>query len=255
MKRRRNNSFSPASFLDSVRRGKNPDSEEKGFIRSRFVSGVVGKEPVGSYSAHTKLTGSRQEQIACGLRPKTSNRWLPDPNLSTKVRTRGIPLIDNGGHFLGSCVTTLRSSSAGYFTTMVARTLDVLKRRVHYRGNKSCKYTLDFLTRLSCFYNITLNDYALERILRCNVKFSRRLLEKFSQRMDDQKRFLYGQICLHISWLKSRGSSIPRVKSIKKTYIAEYRSFDIRNYGIQRYVVEVLNWLGDPWIVGPLKLR
>jgi len=106
--------------------------------------------------------------------------------------------------------------------------------------------------RISIFYVITMNDYLLERILRSTGN-PRKAVEFYAHKMDDQKRFLYGQTCLHVSWLKSRGSKIPRVKSITKCFAHEYRSFSLKNYNIGRHMMEYLDWLSDPWIVGPVR--
>jgi len=106
--------------------------------------------------------------------------------------------------------------------------------------------------RLSIYYVITFDDHHLERVLRTSGN-PRKAVEKLAHQMDDQKRFLYGQTCLHVSWLKSRGSKIPRVKSITKCFIEEYRIFGLRSYSISQQIVDLLDWLSDPWIVGPFR--
>lgn len=147
----------------------------------------------------------------------------------------------------------LECSSATWFSTMVHSVYNSLVKRVHLRTYGRRKWNSDLLVRIAIFYVITTDDYLLERILRTSGN-PRKAVEKYSHSMDDQKRFLYGQACLHASWLKSRGSKIPRVKSITKCFAKEYRNFGLRSYGVSKQITCYLDWLSDPWIVGPLKV-
>jgi len=195
--------------------------------------------------------GSKQNLAEIGLVMRRSERWLPHLGLSTKVRVRGIPFVKSG--HIGGCITTfVKCSSAQWYTTLVYSVYRSLAKRVHLRTYGKRKWNADLLMRLSIYYVITFDDHHLERVLRTSGN-PRKAVEKLAHQMDDQKRFLYGQTCLHVSWLKSRGSKIPRVKSITKCFIEEYRIFGLRSYSISQQIVDLLDWLSDPWIVGPFR--
>lgn len=205
------------------------------------------------YENHVPKYGTIAERVECDLYFKRSQRWLPQTNLSTKVRVRSFPFL-SGGHITGCSMLHMECSSAQWFATMVNSVFKALESRVHLRTYGRRKWNTDLISRVAIFYVVTMNDYLLERILRTSGN-PRKAIEKYIHTMDDQKRFLYGQACLHAKWFKSRGSKIPRVKSITKCFAHEYRNFGLRNYGVNRQLSTYLDWLSDPWIVNPLRFE
>jgi len=194
--------------------------------------------------------GTKQNLSEHRIVMRLSHRWLPRKNLSSKVRVRGLPMVQ-GGHILGCTLVQVKCSSAQWFTTMVYSVFQSLKKRLHLATYGKRKWSKDLVMRISIFYVISMNDYLLERILRTSGN-PRRAVEKYAHQMDDEQRFLYGQTCLHVSWLQSRGK-IPRVKSITKSFASEYRSFGVQNFCVHKQIMVYLDWLSDPWIVGQLK--
>lgn len=175
-----------------------------------------------------------------------SERWFP--RSTTKVANRGLPYIDRGGHICGSSLMTWKSSSAQWFSTVCRSVFNKLKNRMSH-DTKSYRKRRDFIAKVSVFYCITQDDSKLERIVRCHEHFAQGLYYKFVLQMDEQERFLFGQMLNSILWLQSRGK--PRAKSI-----------DELNHGFCKMVTSnktrdisvVLQRLSDPWITGPLKL-
>lgn len=187
-----------------------------------------------------------------GMALMRSERWNPPGG--TKVRTRGIPFIDKGGHISGSSLMTWKCSSTQWFATVVHSVFARAKKRMNRPcTNKRKLKNDDLLMRIAIYYVCTLDDSAFERLLCCYTKGARKLLTYRVNAMDDRQRFLYGQATQSCSWLRYRGCP-PRVQSIKKTVVSDYRRFGLQTYDSRRPRTEYLNWLCDPWIVGPLRL-
>lgn len=193
---------------------------------------------------------TRESRYLTKTRLMRSERWFPDSR--TKVRERGIPFVDNGGHITGSCTMTWKCSSAQWYATCIRSVLHKLKKRMKPGNPKYGRPSLDLVTRIAVFYVTTLDDAALERLVRCRTKYTRGLLYHYWTKVDAQQRFCYGQILQSISWLQSRGK--PRAKSITKCYSPEYRRIGLRSYDARREIKTYLHWLSDHWIVGPVQL-
>jgi len=207
------------------------------------------REPTVKYSPYAPDKSSVISRDSLGVRLMRSERWFPG---TSKKAFRGIPYVDNAGHITGSVILNWRCSSAQWFSTVVRSVWKSLSKRNRNKSRKN-KMSKDLLTRISIFYSISMDDSKLERLLHCDVGRARALLQFYTCNLDDQQRFLYGQMSLSgILWLQSRGK--PRAQSIKKTYIPSYRNFGLRSYDTTRDVNAYLNWASDPWIVGPLRL-
>jgi len=185
-----------------------------------------------------------------GIRLMRSERWFP--LRTTEVAVRVIPYIYNG-HISSNPLGYWKCSAQQHFATICRMVFEQLKDRFWKSGYKHRRdrVSRDFVAKVSIYYALTYNGGHLERLIRCNTKkASHKLLHSYTCAMDEQKRFLYGQMLSSILWLQSRGN--PRAKSILKTYIPEYRRFLLGTYDASGPIKVCLNRLGDPWIVNLL---
>jgi len=189
------------------------------------------------------------------LRIMRSNRWFPGS--TTKVALRGIPFVNKGGHISGSTELIWKGSAAEFFATVVRRVFDVLKKRLSPGRYKKGRSThRDLILKIAAWYTITLDDAGLERICRCDYKFRRGLHHYLMLQMDDQKRFLYGQLLQSSLWLQSRGSCNPRAKSIAKTDVIPLYFLRLKDGGsTKRSNTEYLNWWADAFVYQPVRIQ
>lgn len=184
-----------------------------------------------------------------GIRLMRSEAWFPSHD--TRVSLRVIPFILNG-HITSQPLGYWHCTSSQFFATITRAIFNKLQKRV-YSSDKSKnrkKISPDLLARISIFYSSTLDDSKLERLLKCHPKKCRALLFHYICEMDEQKRFLYGQMLSSILWLQSRGK--PRAKSIQKSFIPKYRTFQTGKFDVSGRIRRSLAAFGDQWIVrGP----
>jgi hypothetical protein len=107
--------------------------------------------------------------------------------------------------------------------------------------------SIDSLLKIATLYTITQDDRMFERLTNCYNSSVLGLIRSYKNKMDESKRFLYGQAQLGACWLKLRGN--PRVPSIKKTYVERYRNFGVQNFDASPLVTRAINGVCDPWIV------
>jgi hypothetical protein len=181
-----------------------------------------------------------------GVRLMRSTRWFP--RSTTKVACRGLPFITPAGHISTNILYTWKCNSAQFFATLCRSVLKSLLKRCNKKSRKN-KLSRDAIARIALYYSIDQRESKLERLLHCEVRNVRKLLSKLISNMDDQKRFLYGQMLSSILWLQSRGR--PRAQSMQKQEIPDYRGF--WTFDTIRDISEELNRAGDPWIVRPVK--
>lgn len=182
-----------------------------------------------------------------GVRLMRSHAWFPKS--STKVRCRGLPYIDPGGHITGSTLYYWRCSSAQWFATLCRSVWKRLSRRNNAKTKKN-KIGKQHIAKIAVYYSITMNDSSLERLLHCRAKGVRDLLTYLVCKLDEPERFLYGQMLNGISWLESRGK--PRAKSIERNEIPDYRGF--WTFDTKRDIAVLLNSTADHWVRAPIQL-
>jgi len=176
-----------------------------------------------------------------GVRLMRSTAWFPKS--TTKVALRGLPYILPSGEITGSALYSWRSNSAQWFSTLCRAVWKRLSKRSNKKSRRN-RLSKDVVARISVYYCITQNNSNLERLWHCDAKRVRGLLHYLISIMDDQKRFLYDQMCQSILWLQSRGK--PRAQSISKFIIPDYRGF--WTFDTIRDISICLNALCDPWI-------
>lgn len=181
-----------------------------------------------------------------GIRLMRSERWFPGH--SDKKSLRSIPFINNG-HITSQTLGFWHCTKSQFFATVTRQVHDALVNRVYSSNKRKNRKRIcrDLLTRIAIFYTSTLDDSKLERLLKCHPKRCRSLLFHYICEMDEQKRFLYGQMLQSILWLQSRGN--PRAKSILKTFIPRYRNLSVKDFSTVGYIKRSLDAFGDPWIV------
>lgn len=197
------------------------------------------------------VSSDRPKSLGDSCRFKISEKWIPGAR--TKVRVRAIPYVTEWGTISSNGLVYWKCSSAQWIATLAA----TVYGRLHRRATRSNRYKMgrgsrDLLAGISIFYTITLDEWAIERLYGCakrNHGAARRLLYRLVQLMDENQRFLYGQMCQSILWLQSRGDSNHGAKSIvRKTICAQYRNFDQKSYSAERQIKTYLNEISDPWI-------
>lgn len=180
-----------------------------------------------------------------GVRLLRSERWAADPQKS-KISVRAQPFILKSGHISGSATLTWRCSAYQWFATLVRSIIERIMDRTAVSRRSRYK-TWRQLTAVAIFYAITNDDRAFERLLNCQRRGFTGLLHHYKLRMDAKNRFLYDQALSGALWFELRGN--PRVQSIKRTILEQYRSFEYRSYDSARERRERVNELSDPWIV------
>jgi hypothetical protein len=152
-----------------------------------------------------------------GFRIKSSKRWLEcGPSASGWLP---LPHIDRLGKFTGTSQCLWQCAPQQWFATVVAT---VAKRLCSYarRHNKSyiCSRYYAVLSRVAGYYVLTKNCYVMDRILyflrnlKNRGKLIHPLLLSFVAKLDENKRFVYSQVCYQTNWLLFRATK-PRDKS------------------------------------------
>jgi hypothetical protein len=208
----------------------------------------TGKRSVDHQDRHSPpkvVNGKFSPANVMGVKLMKSCRWAADSH-GSKIRNRAVPWIMPSGHISGSTLFTWRCSSYQWIATVVRSILQRIKKRAVVSRRSRYK-TWHQLTLVAAFYTITNDVFAFERLLNCHRSVFTRLFFHQVQRVDESKRFLLDQTLKGVLWFQLRGN--PRVKSTKKSILAKYRNFSVKNFdtaGIRRREADELC---DPWIV------
>jgi hypothetical protein len=152
-----------------------------------------------------------------GYRVKSSKRWLEcGPSASGWLP---LPHIDQRGKFTGNSQCLWQCSPHQWLATVTAtisKRLSCYARR-HNKGYICSRY-LGTICKVAGYYALTKNSYVMDRILyflrdlKNRGKLIHPLLLSFVAKMDENKRFVFSQVCYQTNWLLFRAVK-PRDKS------------------------------------------
>lgn len=161
-----------------------------------------------------------------GVNLKKSNRvWIDPPVTSNR---REIPHINSVGLYSGFHVMdSLCTSSQFIATTISTIGSRLLNHLIKHKGYREAVRNKHLCVRLAYCYAMTKCTWIIDRYLAitraegpwsAGRKFLNARIRCFVVSMDDNNRFVYGQVCSQTNWLLSRGSrASPRDKSLFKS--------------------------------------
>lgn len=200
------NSLTPSNRVsDSTgeKTNKSPSStKQRPFIYKPYWEIKYGKVEE-SFSA---VTIPRTQRQVRGTDLRRSKRWLMSfPGIGGPYQ---LPLIDRLGRYTGASVYTLACEPADVLSSTVATVYGRLKRYAHAHNKKFVvnKY-LRTILRVAAYYTISKNSYYMDRILfflrnlEMNGKRLHPITLHYLTRCDEDKRFVYGQVCYQTNWL------------------------------------------------------
>jgi hypothetical protein len=161
----------------------------------------------------------------------TSKAWLKTS--TAPVAVSYLPYIDRLGKFTGMSTYRCNLQPQSYISTVIT----TIHRRLHFwvvrkqsRSEYNKRQTL--LLKCAAYYALSKNAYFWDRVLFLSKDLAKnwrtisRILHQYSQKLDDNKWFVYGHVCLQTQWLTSRALR-PRDKSafngMKFMYTAQSR--------------------------------
>jgi hypothetical protein len=163
------------------------------------------------------VTLSRMQRQVRGLNLKRSKRWLTSfPGIGGPYE---MPHIDRLGRFTGASVYTLTCEPADVLSITVSTIFGRLKRYAHaHNERRVVGKHLRVLLRVAAYYALSKNSYYMDRIL-CFVrnlskygKHIHPITLHFLAKGDEDKRFVYSQVCYQTNWLIFRVCKRPRDK-------------------------------------------
>lgn len=147
----------------------------------------------------------------------TSNRWLR--SLKGPSPAVDLPYIDKVGKYTGTTLYRASISPQGFISTVVSTIYRRMRRYIaRFNPIHQCNINQSLLLKCAGYYAISKNNYFMDRILvlfknvKDNQKSIKKILHRFCHKLDDNKWFVYGHVCLQTQWLTFRARK-PRDKS------------------------------------------
>jgi len=237
-----------------------PIKNRPGSRRSRSItehSSKRGREPVrvhkrpstnqSSLNYLTVQSGGKDWEVrpfnnrsntAIAVSLRRSNAWLTRAKFPTT--SVELPFIDHVGRFTGHSVYTVNWSPPAYLATVFAtiwRRLKFLIVRRHGIGEFNKRQNL--YMKCCAYYALTKNIYFWNRLLSLSRKKEgwktvSGVLHGFSSKLDDNKWFVYGRVCLQTYWLTFRAVR-PRDKSAFKQFQFPTRDRKVSGRELDRF--------------------
>lgn len=146
-----------------------------------------------------------------------------------------MPLVDRLGRFTGQSKYTLTCEPADVLSITVSTIYGRLKRYAHAHNERVITGRhLRVILRAATYYCISKNSYFMDRILfflrdlKRNGKLIHKLVLHFLAKGDEDKRFVYSQVCYQTNWLIFRVVKRPRDK------LPLLKSFSVSNPSLFR---------------------